>query len=91
MFSFIFTYIKTRNAHLNKKKNKIENMRFLLVGISNGFTKFYHIAYVKENGEDKFVEMRRSKYAKKEFQLRCTKSRLCNAQLCISLNTPILV
>ena len=48
MFSFIFTYVRTRNAHLNKKN---ENMRFLLVGITNGSTKFYHIAYAKENGE----------------------------------------
>ena len=64
-------------------------MRFFLVGITNGSTKFYHIAYVKENGEEKFVEMRRTKYAKKAFRLQCTKSRSCNAQLYISFKPPI--
>ena len=51
IFQFIFMYIRTRNVHSIKKKFKIENMRFLLVGITNGSTKHYHIAYVKENGE----------------------------------------
>ena len=64
-------------------------MRFLLVGITNGSTKLYHIAYVKENDDEKFVEMRRTKYSKKAFQLRCTKSRSCNIQLYISFKPPI--
>ena len=40
-------------------------MRFFLVGITNGSTKVYHRAYVNDNGEEQFVEMRRTKYAKK--------------------------
>ena len=73
----------------SKKKFKIENMRFLLVGITNGSTKHYHIAYVKENGEKKFVEMRRRRNTKKAFQLECSKSRSCNAVLYISFKPPI--
>ena len=81
--------IRTRIAHSIKKKIKIENMRFFLVGITNGSARLYHIAYVKENGEKKFVEMRRRKTTKKAFQLKCSKSRSCNAILYISFKPPI--
>ena len=66
------------------EKTKKENMKFLLVGITDGQSKLYHIAYVKENGEKKFAEMRRRKCTKKSFQLVCTKSRACNAALYIT-------
>ena len=50
-------------------------MRFILVGITNGSTKVYHIANVKENGEEKFIEMRRTKYAKKLYLQICNTNK----------------